>query len=173
MAYYPATHMLRNSTFLILLISLSVACVPTKAAITPTLVATLDSKAITTDSAKATRLVAFPIQGSILIEAGMCCIGGPVGEPIDITVSFDATSPFAAVTHMRTADQCLTAEDMAMIAWEPFADTKVFQFTPPVFNWFSFNVSVQFKDADGNLSPVYCDDIGVEGMPVTPTPKNP
>jgi hypothetical protein len=62
---------------------------------------------------------------------------------------------------------------MAVVAWEPFADTKVFQFTPPVSNWFGFNASVQFKDTAGNLSPVYCDDIGVEGMPVTPTPNNP
>jgi hypothetical protein len=145
--------------FLILLISLSVACVPTKATLTPILTATLDSKAIASASATATQLVAFPVQGSILIEAGACCVGGPEGEPIDITVSFEATSPFAAVTHMRTEDQCLTAEEMAVVAWEPFANTKVFQFTPPVFNWFSFNASVQFKDAAGNLSPVYCDDI--------------
>ncbi len=96
-----------------------------------------------------------------------------MGEPIDITVSFEAVSPFAQVTHMRTAEHCLAYEDMAVVAWEPFTEAKVFQFTPPVFNWFSFTASVQFRDADGNLSPVYCDDIGVEGMPVTPAPKNP
>jgi hypothetical protein len=133
----------------------------------------VESKAITPASVEGTQLVAFPVQGSILIEAGKCCIGGPEGEPIDITVSFEATSTLALVTHMRTAEQCLTSEEMAAVPWEPFAEAKVFQFTPPVFNWFSFNASVQFKDAAGNLSPVYCDDIGVEGMPVTPVPNNP
>jgi hypothetical protein len=125
------------------------------------------------DSATATHFTDFPVQGSILIQAGKCCIGGPVGEPINITVSFEAVSPFAQVTHMRTAEHCLSYEDMSVVAWEPFTESKVFQFTPPVFNWFTFTASVQFGDADSNLSPVYCDNIGVEGMPVTPAPKNP
>jgi len=32
------------------------------------------------------------------------------------------------------------------------------------------NVSVQYRDALGNLSPVYCDDISLEGMPAPPPP---
>ncbi len=31
-------------------------------------------------------------------------------------------------------------------------------------------VSVQYRDANGNVSPVYCDDISVEGMPPPPRP---
>jgi hypothetical protein len=29
---------------------------------------------------------------------------------------------------------------------------------------------VQYRDASGNVSPMYCDDISVEGMPAQPTP---
>jgi hypothetical protein len=37
-------------------------------------------------------------------------------------------------------------------------------------NWTGFYVSVQYRDADGNLSPVYDDDVSVEGQPPTLTP---
>jgi hypothetical protein len=37
-------------------------------------------------------------------------------------------------------------------------------------NWTTFAVSVQYRDEKGNVSLVYCDDIGVEGMPATPIP---
>ena len=32
-------------------------------------------------------------------------------------------------------------------------------------NWTSSGIAVQYRDAQGNLSPVYCDDIAVEGHP--------
>ncbi|MCA9981047.1 MAG: hypothetical protein KDD89_09440 [Anaerolineales bacterium] len=104
------------------------------------------------------------------LEGGRCCVGGPEGEPVNITADFEAVSPFAEVTQMRTMEQCRTADEMIHVNWEPFMSTKVFQFTPPVSNWFSFTISVQFRDARGNLSAVYCDEIGVEGMPVTRIP---
>jgi hypothetical protein len=34
--------------------------------------------------------------------------------------------------------------------------------------WSTFSVAVQYRDAAGNLSMVYCDSIGVEGMPRRP-----
>ena len=30
--------------------------------------------------------------------------------------------------------------------------------------------NAQYRDDAGNISPVYCDDISVEGMPAQPTP---
>jgi hypothetical protein len=53
---------------------------------------------------------------------------------------------------------------MEPASWERFAASKTF----PVYvalNWVGFYVSAQFQDEHGNLSPVYCDDISVEGMP--------
>jgi hypothetical protein len=38
-------------------------------------------------------------------------------------------------------------------------------------NWTGFYVSVQYRDAEGNLSPVVCDDISIEGHSPTPTPE--
>ena len=32
----------------------------------------------------------------------------------------------------------------------------------PIVGWY---IAVQYRDASGNLSPVYCDDISVEGSP--------
>ena len=65
---------------------------------------------------------------------------------------------------VRPTGGCSANQDMESAAWEPFAESKTF----PVYvalNWVGFYVSAQFQDEHGNLSPVYCDDISVEGMP--------
>ena len=116
--------------------------------------------------------VAFPVTGSVVIAAGgHCCIGGGEGETIPIIANFKASSPFAEVTEMRTVERCTAEAEMAKFPWEPFKSTKSFPFTITGNNWFTFDVGVQYRDAKGNLSPVYCDYVVVEGMPMfTPAP---
>jgi hypothetical protein len=112
---------------------------------------------------------AFPVEGSLLVAGGRWMLG-IVDQPLTIPVTFQAESPFAEVTEMRTAEQeRLSEEEMALIPWEPFAPEQAFQFTPTVANWFSFGVSVQFRDAKGNLSPVYYGYTSVEGYIPWPT----
>jgi hypothetical protein len=112
-----------------------------------------------------------PVYGSVEIEEGRCCVGGIAGETIQVDVAFEATSPRAEVTEMRTRAGGIhfTESEMAEAEWEPFVPLKTF----PVYvaiNWIGFYVSVQYRDAQGNLSPVYYDDISVEGHPPSPTP---
>lgn len=114
-----------------------------------------------------------PVYGSIEIEDGRCCAGGIAGETITVNVAFDAASPVAQVTEMRTraGGMCFTESEMTDDEWEPFASRKTY----PVYvaiNWAGFYVSVQYRDAEGNLSPVYCDDISVEGHPPPPSPQS-
>jgi hypothetical protein len=118
---------------------------------------------------------AFPLVGSLEIEEGRCCVGGTVGNTIEVQVSFSAISSFGKVEEMRvqTAGSCFTENNMADTAWEPFVPSKTFPVHVAI-NWIGFYVSVQYRDDLGNLSPVYCDDIAVEGHPpmptITPTP---
>jgi hypothetical protein len=120
----------------------------------------------------ATRM-AFPVTGSVVIEDGRCCAGGIAGSTIQITAEFTATSPLAEVKEMRTVDRygggCLNENEMASLPWEPFTPSKLYS-VRPALNWIGFYVTVQFRDAMGNLSPVYCDDISVEGSPPPSTP---
>ena len=107
--------------------------------------------------------------GSVVLEGGACCVGGIAGVPLAIDAAFTAASPFGTVTQMRTSTYsgCAPEAVLEQIAWEPFASTKTFTFTPPL-NWVGFYVSAQFRDALGDLSPIYCDDIAVEGIPPPP-----
>ena len=114
------------------------------------------------------------VTGSVLIHGGGCCMGGPVGTTINIDTAFSAASTAGAVTQMRIAHQsCTTTLDLSAVAWEPFAASKSFPYTITVQNWVGYYVDVQYRDAAGNISPVYCDDISIEGMPpsttITPT----
>ncbi len=112
----------------------------------------------------------WPVIGMVDIEAGICCVGGTVGETIQVNVTFDASSPYAEVTEMRTrtGGLSLSENEMADAEWEPFSHSKTF-FVPVFINWVGFYVNVQFRDAQGNLSAVHYDDISVEGHPPTPT----
>jgi hypothetical protein len=137
---------------------------------TRTPLAALPSPVLT---AMAATRMAFPVSGSVVIEGGRCCAGGQVGSTLRITAEFTATSPLAEVKEMRTADRygggCLTENEMASIPWEPFAPSKTYTVSPGL-NWIGFYVTAQYRDVMGNLSPVYCDDISVEGSPPPPTP---
>jgi hypothetical protein len=113
----------------------------------------------------------LPVQGAVIIEEGRSAVGGIAGDTIQIAIAFRASSPMAEVTHMRVlvGSGWLDEREMAYASWEPF----VMQRSYPVhlaLNWVGFYVSVQYRDAQGNLSPIYRDDISVEGMPPTPTP---
>jgi hypothetical protein len=109
-----------------------------------------------------------PVQGSVEIENGACCVGGYAGQTITLSVEYTATSPFAQVTEMRTEDflsgRCLSEPEMNQVEWEPFVLERHFP-VRVVINWIGFYASVQYRDALGNISPIYCDDIAVEGHP--------
>jgi hypothetical protein len=115
---------------------------------------------------------AYPVTGSVSIMGGHCCVSGIEGRPGPIPVDFAAQSPFAPVVEMRTKEDWVTETEISSAAWVPFVPRKRFMFTPPTFNWYSFRISVQYRDAKGNLSPLYYARISVEGMPapITPTP---
>jgi len=109
---------------------------------------------------------AFLLTGSVEIEEGRCCIGGLAGDTIQARVEFSAMSPVGKVNRMRVraAGQCFTETEMEVASWEPFVPSKTYS-VAVALNWIGFYVSVQFQDEYGNVSPVYCDDISVEGSP--------
>jgi hypothetical protein len=113
----------------------------------------------------ATRM-GFPLNGSVLIEGGICCKGGAAGSTVKIAVAFDAASPSARVTEMRVSTSMGCNKDAQSLdaPWEPFMPSKSFSTTLAI-NWVGWYVSVQYRDELGNLSPVYCDDISLEGSP--------
>jgi hypothetical protein len=100
----------------------------------------------------------------VLIADGRCCAGGIVGSQTQVTVSFQ---PAFAATEMRYRDTgaCLTEDELAQTPWQPFAPTITLPVPIATINWVGLYVSAQYRDAMGNLSPVVCDDISVEGMP--------
>lgn len=117
------------------------------------------------------------VSGYVEIEDGRCCIGGGAGSTLDVRVTFWASSPVAEVTEMRvqTGGQWFDEAGLTDVPWEPYAEGRIYPVTIAL-NWTGFYVTVQFRDSLGNLSPVYFDDISVEGMPLeeiplTPTPS--
>lgn len=121
------------------------------------------------------------VSGSVVLEGGRCCAGGIAGEAIQVEAEFQASSPVAEVTEMRVrpGNKFFDEQEMQAAPWESFKKQKTFS-VPVVINWVGFYVSVQFRDAQGNISPVYYDDISIEGSPepfkLTPTievPPNP
>jgi phosphatidylserine/phosphatidylglycerophosphate/cardiolipin synthase-like enzyme len=110
--------------------------------------------------------------GSVTLNSGLCCIGGTAGVPLDIPATFTAWSALGGVTQMRTSAQygCASEAVIGQSPWEAFVSQKSFTFTPPI-NWTTYYLSVQYRDAPGNVSPIYCDDIAVEGMPPQADPR--
>ncbi len=116
-------------------------------------------------------LPASPVTGSVLVEGGNSMTGGVAGEIIDMSVTFTASSAAGRVTDMRVdagAAGC-AQEAMESYPWEPFEAEKVYT-TTAFINFQGWYVNVQYRDAQGNVSPVYCDDISIEGMPARRTP---
>jgi hypothetical protein len=113
------------------------------------------------------------VTGSVLLQNGACCVGGPAGSQVTITAAFSAQSSVAPVNEMRVhagGGNCVT--DLSASSWEPFVTSKDYYTTAPI-GWSGFYVTVQFRDTQNNLSALYCDDISVEGTPVTVTPATP
>jgi len=72
----------------------------------------------------------------------------------------------------RAGSSSFNETQLAEAEWEPFSSAKEYQVIPPI-NWSGFYVTAQFKDALGNLSPIYSADISVEGMPSPATTATP
>lgn len=113
---------------------------------------------------QATR-VAFPVTGSLVLENGRCCAGGKVNSTINITADFAASSPKATVTEMRVRTYCTPNPNLDSGVWEPFVPQKTFRYTITVPNFVGWYLAVEYRDSQGNVSPVYCDDISIEGSP--------
>ncbi len=108
-----------------------------------------------------------PIIGSVLIEQGACCKGGIAGSELTVSVDFYANSTIGAITSMRVLVGGSNVTDQGALEkgfWEPFSAQKEFSIILPI-NWIGFYVSTQYKDEQGNVSPMYWDDISLEGMP--------
>ncbi|MDQ5825597.1 MAG: hypothetical protein M3441_15500 [Chloroflexota bacterium] len=112
-----------------------------------------------------------PVTGSVLIEGGSSVAGGLSGTELQLRVTFTASSTAGEVTEMRVdagAFGCAQEEDMSGIAWEPFEAEKVYT-TTAFGNFQGWYANAQYRDVAGNVSPMYCDDISIEGMPPTPS----
>ncbi len=95
-------------------------------------------------------------------------MGGKAGSPLNVKVKFEASSSAASITEMRVKQSpvgvCLTSDEMNDATWENFVSEKNYTYSPPI-NWSTFKLHVQYRDAQGNLSPVYCGEVAMEGMP--------
>lgn len=111
---------------------------------------------------------AAQVTGSVLLADGRCCAGGKAGETVNVKVQYSASSPAGEVTEMRvvsgTGTGCLLDAATLDAPWEPFTPEQTLSARLSL-NWVGFYVNVQYRDAAGNLSPVYCDDISLEGSP--------
>ena len=112
-----------------------------------------------------------PVQGAVVLQNGSCCVGGVVGQEVELQIEYLASSPAGPVTEMRTLawGGCRDEAQMAEAPWRPFVSHEQQKLTIAAINWVGYYFSVQYRDNLGNLSPVYCDDISVEGMPPPPS----
>jgi hypothetical protein len=108
----------------------------------------------------------------VMIEGNSCCVGGTAGETIDVVVQFqpDWSELETPAVEMRviTGVANVYPGDMVNIPWEPVVAEKTY----PVYvaiNWTTFWVHVQYRTAEGVVSSIYSDEIGVEGMPAQTT----
>jgi hypothetical protein len=104
------------------------------------------------------------VYGSVLIEDGICCAGGEAGETIELGVAFTADSAAGEVVEMRFATSYGIADEerMAEESWIPF-QAELTLSTRLAVNWVGWWISVQYRDSQGNVSPIYYDDISLEG----------
>ncbi len=108
---------------------------------------------------------AYPVSGALVLQNGLCCAGGKVGTTIEIDAAFEASSPYTTVTQMRWLERCGSQTEMNTAPWTPFVKQKIFRYPITTANWVGWTLAVQYRDANGNLSPIYCADISIEGMP--------
>jgi hypothetical protein len=105
-----------------------------------------------------------PVSGAVLIHEGACCVGSQAGTTIEVDVQFEAFSVNGEIVEMRVLlGGPLTAQsDMSDAPWEPFVAEKRYPVSVAT-NWTSFWVHVQYRDGSGVPSPIYSDEIAVEG----------
>lgn len=108
-----------------------------------------------------------PVMGTVEFEDGRCCIGGQAGAQITASLRLEANTPTGEVVtemRLRVAPSRFQEADFTDEEWQPYAPEINVQL-PVVLNWTGYYASVQFRDQGGNLSPVFYDDISVEGTP--------
>ncbi len=108
------------------------------------------------------------VSGGIVLQDGACCIGGVVNSTASLRIALPAASAGGQVTEMRLrlgGGGCAEEAQMAALAWQPYQPALEQALTISTINWVGWYASVQYRDDQGRLSPVYCDDISVEGMP--------
>jgi hypothetical protein len=118
---------------------------------------------------------AYPVTGFIKPAR---FFSGRAGTTVQVTVNLGAASPFGDVNEMRakesSTNKCSPDAEMSQVAWEPFAAQKSYGVNlPPIptntpidpynLGFAFYAVSVQYRDAQGNLSEVYCasDRVGI------------
>lgn len=104
------------------------------------------------------------VYGSVVIEDGICCAGGQAGDEIEITVALEAFSAVGEVVEMRLVT-AFSRPDESRVGeepWVPYQSEMTFS-TRLAINWVGWWVGVQYRDDLGNLSPIYYDDISLEG----------
>jgi hypothetical protein len=154
--------------FLLVLLSCNLVNAPTPASLTATVLAITPTNLPTRNGPNVTPGTSG-IQGSVEWEAGRCCAGGIAGETIQLQADFEAEDSAGVVQDMRvaTGGMCFDEVKMANADWEPFVQSKEYPFQVAL-NWVGYYISVQYRDAQGNISPIYCDDISIEGSPAAP-----
>ena len=108
-----------------------------------------------------------PVIGSVVLNGGACCLSGAAGEVVELEAAFEATSPLGEeVTELRArlGTAPFSEDEFGDDEWGAFVETIGYAIEPAE-NWSRYYVSVQFRDAAGNLSTVYHDEIAVEGSP--------
>jgi hypothetical protein len=111
------------------------------------------------------------VTGAIRVSDGENVVTGVPGQPLPVTVHFTAASSAGPVTEMRAAQVPACAADITNAAsWEPFAPQKIFTISNPPVDITAFDVSVQYRDGQGNLSLFYCEDSAIQAAPPASTP---
>lgn len=107
-----------------------------------------------------------PVTGYVSIQGSPCCLGGVAGEIADLAVTFQASSPLGEVIEMRVrlGTHPFLAEQMVEAEWVPYLSKASYP-VQIALNWVGYDISVQFRDEHGNESPIYYDEIAVEGHP--------
>lgn len=155
---------LRSASTIAFILLFVLACGTSTAipGVTPT-VATAPPSALSPNSS--TRAPA-EVLGSVLLEQGRSASGGTAGTTIQVEVDLTATSTAGKVTDMRVArvGGCNNSGQVEKAEWQPFAP-KAYLPASLGLNWVGFYVAAQFRDDQGNVSLIYCDDISLEGSP--------
>lgn len=103
--------------------------------------------------------------GAVAVQSGgVCCVGGPPGSTRLVAVQFTAAGWAGAITGMRVDNgACNSVAPLDEAAWQPYTPRLEF---PVTFgsNWSTFSVRAQYRDVAGNLSPIYCDSVALEGF---------